>query len=187
MKLRLVNDEPAEPVSLGGVEINPLVDEFGAYIASLPMKAGVPQAAALDLMEVHALASNVILLDVLSDTTRLRIRFMGTALVSMNGSEATGRYADELALGAHRDAISAAQYSAARSNQPIWSRAVETDCDWHSNFNAHRESMAYERLVWPLASFDGRIVRLAEITVPYRVPVGASDFTMRMLSPADFR
>lgn len=162
------------------------VDAFGRHLAELSDGSGAVRASALDLMAVHTLAPNIMLLDVADDGTRDRIRFMGTALVSIYGAEATNRHFHEIALGLHKDAIHETHRLAIEGGHPVWSRASHRIAAGPETMYADNRSAEIERLAWPLYSDDGRVARLVEIVDRTLVPSQNEAFSLMVKSAGDF-
>ncbi len=117
---------------------------------------GRPRAGNLDLMKIHQLAPTLVLIDVIN--SRLRTRFVGTAIVDMHGADQTGRYLDEIF-----SAISGAQRllecyaEVVESGLSRWSRSAVMGA---RNDEMAINPFAYERFIFPLFDDNNRVRRV---------------------------
>ncbi len=125
----------------------------------------MPARADLDPIDIPAALPNLILIDVLPPSGRLRVRLAGTWIVKQFDRDYTGRYLDEIDFGEAQDEI-VREYSAAAAG----ARPVCSD-HWHRNLGG--EIFDLERLILPLSE-DGERVTMLLIVL---------DFTERSSRP----
>lgn len=99
--------------------------------------------------DILAILPRVILLDVVGDPARFRFRVAGTAWVQEFGREVTGKFVDEIGLGAH-EAMILADYQRVLAE---WGPVL--NC-WKFDLPNGRP-VRYQRILLPL-SRDGRCV-----------------------------
>ena len=162
------------------------IEAFGRYMYGLSMASGIPSPQQIDLMEVHSLAPNVLILDVDNEGNRHRVRFFGTALVQYFSGEWTGRDIRQIDFGTHTDAILDAQAVTLDTRLPVWTRAAEQAPFDDPLLNMDGQSIAYERLAWPLAAPGGRIVQLIEIVTRRSILEAVESFSSRVVVPSEF-
>lgn len=184
--LRLTADRYAGAKSMHSGKFGDKVETFGRYMYGLSLASGIPAAEHLDLMEVHALASNIMILDVDNDGDRHQVRFFGTALVQYFSGEWTGKAVDQIDFGTHTDAILDAHSVTLDTRMPVWTRAAEPVPHDDPLLALDGHGLVYERLVWPLATEGGRIVQLVEIVLRESVAEVVESFSSRIVVPTDF-
>lgn len=162
------------------------IDAFGRYMAGLSDGDGAVHVASVDLMDVHMLAPNIMLLDVIEGAPGKRIRFMGTALVAIYGIEATNRNIDDVAMGPHKQSIREMQRLSIVRRRPVWSKAVQRILVGTDSLYADGRCSVLERLVWPLVGDEGQVVRLAEIVDRVVIPGRHEAFSHNVVATEDF-
>ncbi len=162
------------------------VEAFGRYMYSLSLASGMPTTQYFDLMDVHVLAPNILIIDIENEDDRHRVRFFGTALVNYFSGEWTGEEVSRIDFGTHTDAILDAQSVTLDTRMPVWTRAVERVTNDDPLMALDGQSVVYERLVWPLAAVDGQIVQLVEIVTRESVIDAVESFSSRIVVPTEF-
>jgi hypothetical protein len=120
-----------------------------AYWVACRGEGPAPSRAAIRPEEISDLLQHLMLMDVLEDPPRFRIRLAGTHITSDYGCEITGAFLDQLDLGDHREDVLAQYRWVVDRHRPrvdCWAYA-KTDRRW----------IEYERLILPLSS-DGKII-----------------------------
>lgn len=136
-----------------------------------------------DMMAVHRLAPNLTLLDIDPGSGRLKVRFVGTAIVSMFGRETTGCWLDEIDLGPFKNALLGAYRDAGESGIPQWTLSRVTLTDESLPMLPQDRHFSYERLVVPLLDDEDNVSRLAAILVRHRIESVEDGF---QIEPAAF-
>jgi hypothetical protein len=122
------------------------------YLAEKAPPGKLPGRQHIDPLEIPDLLPHLALVDVIPQPQggpRYRVRLMGTRAAEMQGSDPTGKFADEVLTGREGEAIIKAFGEVLRSRQPQYRRGVVA--------TPGREHIPYERLAFPLAS-DGEQV-----------------------------
>jgi hypothetical protein len=98
---------------------------------------------------MRAFLRHILLLELIGTPPRFRFRLAGTEIVERYGEELTGRFLDEIDLGAVGPEILREYEKAASEARPVYSR-------W--NYTKHDgQYLKYDRLILPLSS-DGCVV-----------------------------
>lgn len=148
------------------------VRAFWLYLGALCEGGVPPRAAKLDLMDIYRLAPNVTILDFEKSSGKLKVRFNGTAVVTMFGREATGRYKDDLKLGRHSKSLKDIYKRTVTECRPYWVLAsVELQTETGGDAGCERV-FDYERLSFPLVDDNGQVVSVAAILI--RHPFGTA-------------
>lgn len=145
--------------------VSEAVRRFWSHMQDLHRERQRIAAEDFDLMAVHRLAPNLTLLDIDPGSGRLKVRFVGTAIVSMFGKETTGCWLDEVDLGPFKDALLGTYRDASESGIPQWTLARVTLTEESLPMLPQDRHFSYERLVVPLLDGDGNVSRLAAILV----------------------
>jgi len=124
---------------------DPLLIRLHDHWRSLRRGREMPSRADLDPLDIAFILGNVLLVDVLRDPTRFRIRLHGTNMVARAGYDMTGRFTDELPNAEFRAATEASFAHVAAKRRPrAWSRKRMIGDRW----------MNYDTLMLPLSA-DG--------------------------------
>ena len=131
------------------------IARFAEYIDSLDDHAR-PHIDDFDLMDIHRLARFIVVVDVLDRPPRLRCRFVGTSVVAMYGSDATGRDVENL-FGDGDDARELIRHywEVARAGEPQFfaSHVMRPD--------EPDDPYIYERYLVPLRNEVGQVGQIA--------------------------
>lgn len=157
----------------------PEVRQFWQHMAAIAEAGNVPHYADLDLMDIHRLAPNILVLDVEAYSGRLRVRFVGTAIVRMFGYETTGRYMDEVDTGPYQMKLMAAYNLAVRSLMPQWTLAEVILTDSTIPYLEEQKGFAYERLACPFHGPTGAVTQLVAILKRHQSDVARDNFKHR--------
>lgn len=144
---------------------SPLLHEVHAYWRAKCGDRAMPARADLDPIDIPELLPNLILIDVIPPSGRLRVRLVGTWIVNQFGRDYTGRYLDEIDFGEAQDEIVREYSAAAAAAYPV--------CSDHRYRNLGGQIYDIERLILPLSE-DGERVSMLLIVL---------DFTERSASP----
>jgi hypothetical protein len=145
---------------------HPLIQRIHAYWESKLAGRKMPRREDIVPEELGDLLPWVMLVEVVGDPTRFRLRLVGTGVVREYGREITGRYVDELDLGGWQGAVLDDYRRAVCECRPVASSYdyQKTDRRW----------ITYERILLPLANdgttvnmlFCGMVMRGAGIPLP---------------------
>ena len=116
-----------------------------------------PARADIDPIEMRELLGNVLLVDVLREPLRFRIRLHGSRMVERAGYDMTGRMVDELPDTEFRELARRSFTHVAATGLPLLSRRDRV-------IDGRR--MRYETLMLPLAA-DGRLVDMLLVGFVY--------------------
>lgn len=155
---------------------------FWQHMVSLTMGEAPPKYTDLDLMDIHRLVPNVLVLDVERGSGRLLIRFIGTMIVDMFGYETTGRYMDEINIGPHQEKLLAVYDEAVASRSPHWTLAKVTLTDAENPFVSERKGFTYERLVCPFCGPAGDVTQLVALLTCRPSDIAGEDFMHRPIT-----
>lgn len=141
------------------------VIEFAAHMENLRDRGinNCARIADFELMEIYNIAPNIAVLDVEGRPVRYRIRFAGTMVVGVYGSETTGLYLDDLNLGANKQKLIEIYDQLLKSRRPQWTRTLiikDKSVDAHQS---GQQVFAYQRLSYPLVDEDDTIQRVVSI------------------------
>lgn len=110
----------------------------------------VPLRSTIDPAHLKDLLPNLLIADIERDPFRVRYRLVGTAVVSSNGFDFTGRYVDELLFNDQDERWEEAYCSVAENARPIVGRtALRTSVS---------TLVGYEYAIFPLSKHDGETV-----------------------------
>ncbi|MGJ3261150.1 MAG: hypothetical protein ACFE0S_16245 [Rhodospirillales bacterium] len=154
--------------------------KFWDYGCWLRRGASVPAFADYDLMDIHDLSRNVIILDVEEPGRRFKNRFVGTGVVQLFG-ETTGRYMDEVDLGQYKDRLLEIYDFSVSTGMPYWSLAQVVVHERVGGLVDYPLSFSYERLVYPLADADGAIRHLTAVLVSQPVEAAAEGISYHQM------
>ena len=108
----------------------------------------MPARRDIEPMELKAVLPQLILVDV-EEGPRFRYRLFGTAVVEAFGSDPTGKYIDEVMVGAYKDFLLGLYNDMLASKKPIYSTSI---------YGTKRDTKLWtQRLMLPLSS-DGQAV-----------------------------
>jgi len=157
--------------SAGAPRFEGPLKDFADYVRSLD-QGYVPTVGQFDLMAIHRLAPMVVVLDVLAEERRLRCRFVGTKVVAMHGSDATGRDVQDLFVEADgvRELIES-YWRVADAARPLFTRSRVMRPDEPDQL------FAYGRLAVPLLDEAGRVARIATVITRCRADEMTTDFS----------
>lgn len=148
------------------------VKAFWLYMAGTCRGGMPPNAAQFDLMDVYRLAPNITTLDVEKPSGKLKVRFNGTAAVTLFAREVTGRFKDDLNLGPHSEKLIDTYKRTVSECRPYWILAnVELQAEHDANVTGERV-FDYERLAFPLVDAKGEAVSVVAILI--RHPIGTA-------------
>ena len=144
---------------------DPRVVEFAAHMEILRDK-GINKCARIadfELMEIYNIAPSIVVLDVEGRPVRYRIRFAGTFVVGIYGSETTGLFLDDLNLGSNKQKLIDIYDQLLKSRRPQWTRTlIVKDKPVNAN-QSGQQVFAYQRLSYPLVDEDDTIQRIVSI------------------------
>lgn len=106
--------------------------------------------------EIKPILPNILIIETVGDTPRLRYRLVGTEFVTIYGAELTGRFVDEADFDGVRDTLVADYAKVLADHLPSWTR-------WEF-FKDDGRWVNYERLAMPLSS-DGSAVNMLLVGV----------------------
>jgi hypothetical protein len=130
---------------------HPLIQRIHAYWESKLTGRKMPRREDIVPEELGDLLPWVMLVDVIGDPVRFRLRLTGTGVVREYGKEVTGRYMDEIDLGSQRDTVLDDYRRAVRERRPVASSYDYQKSD--------RRWITYERILLPLAN-DGETINM---------------------------
>ena len=108
-----------------------------------------PPRSAIEPVEIRSILPRLLLIDVIGDPPRFRVRLAGTDVAYHYGAEITGKFVDELDLDEIGHIALAEYRDATRLRQPMVHQWEYTKHDGRH--------LKYERLILPLSS-DGQAV-----------------------------
>lgn len=111
----------------------------------------MPARADLDPVDIPRLLPNIILMDVTQPDDRLKVRLVGTLVVTMFGSDYTGLFLDEIDFGQVREKILTEYNGAVTAARPLFSD--------HPFRKLGGYMFDIERVILPLSE-DGRRVTM---------------------------
>lgn len=130
---------------------SPILQHLYDYWRQKRGTRALPARRDLDPVEIPSILPNVILLDVVSETQRMRARVVGTKVVGWYGSDYTGKYLDEIDFGDQRDQVLSDYRACLSSAKPqLEFRQFRTDSDI---------LIRMERVILPLSD-DGETVNM---------------------------
>ena len=137
---------------ISDIERYPRFRRLADYLDSKAPPGKLPGRQHIDPLEIPDLLPHLMLIEVLPQAgggARYRIRLVGTAVVAIQGSDGTGKFADEILTAAEGADIIKGYDEIVRTRQPQYhSGTVAT---------AGRDHVDYERIAFPLAA-DGEHV-----------------------------
>jgi hypothetical protein len=155
-KPRTALDRPGEPAPAWRTPAplslkHPLIQRIHDYWESKLAGRKMPRREDIVPEELGDLLPWVMLVEVVGDPQRFRLRLAGTGVVREYGREITGLYIDELDLGSWQDAVLDDYRRAVRE-----CRSVASCYDYQKT---DRRWISYERILLPLAT-DGATVNM---------------------------
>ncbi len=165
-------------------ELSEKAQKFWNYGCRIRRHGKLPAFRDFDLMTIHDIAPNMVVIDVERPGWRLKNRFVGTTVVSLFG-ETTGRYMDEIDLGEHKQKLLEIYEKAVTKAKPYWSLAQVVIVERLDGFPDRSRIFSYERLVYPLAEPDGEVKHLAAIIIRHSVEHAETGLICRELSWPD--
>lgn len=134
------------------IDSHPEFRRLADYLAAKAPPGKLPGRKHIDPLELRGLLPGVMLIDVIpqaSGEPRYRIRLVGTEVVAIQGSDATGKYVDEILTAEDGAELIRGYGEIVRTREPQYRRGgVATP---------GREHVPYERIAFPLAN-DGEHV-----------------------------
>jgi hypothetical protein len=134
------------------IDANPRFRRLADYLAAKAPPGKLPGRRHIEPTELADLLPWLMLIDVVPQqdgATRYRLRLVGTEAASIQGSDSTGKFVDEVLTGSEGKDVVAGYDEIRRTCQPQHRRGVVAI--------AGREHVPYERIAFPLAS-DGETV-----------------------------
>lgn len=131
---------------------NPRFRRLADYLAASASPGKLPGRQHIEPTQLGDLLPWLMLVDVVPrkrGEPRYRLRLVGTEVVSIQGSDNTGKYVDEVLTGEEGPGVIAAYGEILRTRQPQYRQGVVA--------TPGREHIPYERVAFPLAS-DGETV-----------------------------
>jgi hypothetical protein len=150
--------------------LNPTLEALLDYWRQQRRGHAMPRRRDIDPVDIPKLLANLQLIDVVDDGARFRYRLIGTAIVAAFGSDATGKYIDEILAGNRLAAAEQHYRRTCETRHPYFVRNKYTttkDLD-----------ITASRVIAPLSE-DGRIVNIIlvaqtfEYDSPLRTPIGS--------------
>jgi hypothetical protein len=126
-----------------------LLRDLYAYWLDKKGDAIAPPRSAIKPDEITRLLPIIVLIDVIGDPPRFKMRLVGTRVVEAFGQEVTGKFVDEIDLSTISPAVHARGHAAVADCRPdlhVWEYT-----------KADGRHIKYERIILPLSS-DGRRV-----------------------------
>ena len=138
---------------LGGwaVERNPTLRRLYYYWLDARGDQPWPDRRAIDPADLKEILPNLAIIEILGAPAnrRFRYRLVGTAIVSVYGTNPTGKFIDEITAGAYRDFLLGLLGEVATAGRALYAASA---------FQLDKTGLSAERLFLPLAVGDG-IVR----------------------------
>jgi hypothetical protein len=134
------------------VDRHPRFRRLADYLASKAPPGKLPGRQHIEPMDIPDLLPHLMLIDVVpqpAGKNRYRVRLVGTAAVAIQGSDATGRFADQILTAPKGTELLEGYYEIVRTRQPQYHRGVVA--------TPGRDHVDYERIAFPLAA-DGEHV-----------------------------
>jgi hypothetical protein len=128
---------------------DPMLRDLYAYWLARRGDRIAPSRSAIRPEEITRMLPHIVLIDVVGDPARFRMRLVGTQVVQAFGQEVTGKFVDEIDQGAVGPAIIARARAIVAERRPdlhVW--------EYTKGDGRH---IKYERLILPLSS-DGETV-----------------------------
>ena len=133
-------------------EKHPRFRRLAEYLAAKAAGGRLPGRQHIDPAEITDLLPYLVLMDVIPQADgepRYRIRLMGGEVAAIQGSDATGKFIEDVLTGSEGAEVVRRYAEILRSGQPQYRRGVIA--------TSGREHVHYERVAFPLAR-DGRNV-----------------------------
>ena len=134
------------------IEGHPRFRRLADYLAAKAPPGKLPGRQHLDPLELFDLLPYLMLMDVVRQpdgSARYKLRLVGTEAVAIQGSDGTGKFADEVLTGQDGAEIIRRYDEILKTRQPQYRRGVVA--------TPGREHVQYERMAFPLAR-DGENV-----------------------------
>ena len=134
------------------IDGHPRFRRLADYLAAKAPPGKLPGRQHLDPLELSDLLPYLMLMDVVRQpdgSARYKLRLVGTEAVAIQGSDGTGKYADEVLTGQDGAEIIRRYDEILQTRQPQYRRGVVA--------TPGREHVQYERVAFPLAR-DGENV-----------------------------
>ena len=163
---------------------DPLQRQMYHYWQGKRMGRRMPCRLDLDPVEIPRLLSNILISEVVSGPAgpRYRYRLAGTAIVRAFGRDPTGRFADELTVGAYRDFILGLHRMVCEERRALF-------CE--SRYVAqHDLDMVARRLLLPVSEDDDNVNQIISLLVfrfgskqPMTIALDQTEGTARHAEP----
>jgi hypothetical protein len=134
------------------IEKHPRFRRLAEYLAEKAGRGKLPGRQHIDPAEITDLLPYLVLMDVIPQADgepRYRIRLMGGEVAAIQGSDATGKFIDDVLTASEGAEVVRRYAEILRSGEPQYRRGVIA--------STGREHVHYERVAFPLAR-DGRNV-----------------------------
>jgi hypothetical protein len=134
------------------IDANPRFRRLADYLAAKAPPGKLPGRQHIEPTELAELLPWLMPIDAVAQqdgTTRYRLRLVGTEAASIQGSDSTGKFVDEVLTGSEGKDVVAGYDEIRRTRQPQYRRGVVAITG--------REYVPYERIAFPLAR-DGETV-----------------------------
>ncbi len=154
----------------------PAIRAFYTRMMGLMRGQGLPRFTDLNLMEMHRLAPDIMIIDVDLVTCRHRLRFVGTRVVNVLGQESTGMFIDQIDIGPFRSQQLSAFNQAVASKKPQWTFVNAHLAGLPGMRPGRKLSCSYERLIVPCIDVFGKVTHLAAILQFAEQSVGNNQF-----------
>lgn len=144
---------------------DPLLRELHAYWLAKKGDRVAPPRSAIQPEEITRLLPHIVLIDVVGEPPRFRMRLVGTRVVEAFGQEVTGKFVDEIDLSTIGAAVLARGRAAVAERRPdlhVW--------EYTKGDGRH---IKYERLILPLSADGESIDQLLcgyAVLQAYRLP-----------------
>lgn len=138
---------------------------FAAHMSGISEQNGALLYSRFDLMEIYPLAPYCLLIEVEQPARQFKIRFVGTEIVNMYGSETTGKYIHELNLGPVKDPLLENCLRLIETRTPQWSRTLIIQDSDEELYISEGKKFAFERLAFALLSDKDEVSHIAALLV----------------------
>lgn len=140
--------------------VAPEIRDFYARTSALVRNGQPAHFVDFDLMSMHRLAPDIMIIDVDLATCRKILRFVGTHIVDVFGQESTGMYLDQIDIGPYRSQQLAAFNMAVAAKKPQWTRVNVLLPHDRMRSRSASDGIAYERLVVPFVDETEQVSHL---------------------------
>jgi hypothetical protein len=134
------------------IDRHPRFRRLADYLASKAQPGKLPGRQHIEPLDIPDLLPHLMLIDVVPQPggrNRYRVRLVGTAAVAIQGSDATGKFADEILTAPQGGELVEGYDEIVRTRQPQYRHGVVA--------TPGRDHVEYERIAFPLAA-DGEHV-----------------------------